>query len=258
MNLYEALLLRKSVRKYRMEPVDAMILDHIMYFSNKVNVYAEGIGVQFVLEENIEENKGIRGLNHVKAPYYLLVTSELKEDYLINAGYMAQQVVLYMTALNLGTCYQASLKLNMMTRSGLPYDYVYGIAFGKSDKDIFRAPEKAKRLPEESLVVYKEEVSDTMKKIVKGALLSPSYMNAQPWRLVVYNNRIHVFCKKGMLSNVLSDEKLFDIGVMLANLAQAADECWMDITFTKSDTVISKQFKNNEYITTVLLRDEMF
>ena len=100
MNLYEALLLRKSVRKYRMEPVDAMILDHIMYFSNKVNVYAEGIGVQFVLEENIEENKGIRGLNHVKAPYYLLVTSELKEDYLINAGYMAQQVVLYMTVLS--------------------------------------------------------------------------------------------------------------------------------------------------------------
>lgn len=170
-----------------------------------------------------------------------------------------QQMILYLTARGVATCYQGGIKPNSELKAKLKYDYVIAIAFGRSEKTIYRAPEKAKRLSEDSLIVYKEDVSENMKVIMQAAILSPSSMNNQPWRFVVYRNRIHVFCKKArFLKSVISDMKLIDVGIVLSDIVQAADELWLDAILTKSEVFSNKDLKNTEYITTVMLKEKVF
>lgn len=259
MNLYEAIYQRRSVRNFVMEPFEEKTLNHIQNFMNYLRTYRDSIEFDFKIVENLKEESGLSGTFQVKAPYYLILSSELKQDYLINAGFLMQQMVLYLTAMNIGTCYQGAIKPNTKLKSKLKYEFVTAIAFGHSPKDIYRAPAKARRLSEEQTTVYKEEVDDLMRTLISAALLAPSGMNSQPWRFVVYKNRIHVFCKKTRIfGNVLNDMKLLDIGVMLANISQAADELWLTDSFTKFDSIKEKKFRNNEYITTVVLKEKVF
>lgn len=259
MNLYEAMFVRKSVRNYNMEALEEKLLNHITSYIEQLKPYKSNIEYDIIIVDNTNENEKLKGLFHVKAPYYLLISSELKQDYLINAGFLMHQMMLYLTARGIATCYQGGIKPNSELKSKLKYDYVIAIAFGKSDKSMYRSPEKAKRLSEDSLIVYKEEVSENMKVIMQAAILSPSSMNNQPWRYVVYRNRIHVFCKKArFFTSVVSDMKLIDMGIALANIVQAADELWMDAILTKSEVFSNKELKNTEYITTVMLKEKVF
>lgn len=258
MNLYEAMFVRKSVRDYAMEALDDKTLEHIRAYLSQLKPYKTSIAYDIRLVEAIGDHP-MKGRFQVKAPYYLVFSSELKNDYLINAGYLMHQMALYLAAREIGCCYQGRIRPDVELRAELPYDYVIALAFGTSTKSIYRPVNKAKRLYEDSLVVYKEEVSDAMKKIIYAAIMSPSSMNNQPWRFVVYHNRIHLFCKKArFLPSVLGDIKLIDMGVVLENISQAADEMWMDVNFVKSDAIISKELKNTEYITTIVLKDKVF
>ena len=242
-----------------MDSLDEKTLSHIENFMKTLRAYRDSIEYELKIVENVREESGLSGVFQVKAPYYLILTSELKQDYLVNAGFIMQQMVLYLTAMNIGSCYQGGIRPTQKLKSKLKYDFVVALAFGKSPKDIYRAPEKAKRLSEERLTVYKEDVDDEMRIMVSAAIIAPSSMNSQPWRLVVYNNRIHVFCKKArFLSNFFNDLKLIDIGVALANVSQAADELWYSDAFVKMDSIKEKNFLNNEYITTIVLKEKVF
>lgn len=255
MNLYEAIFARKSVRHFEMEELEDTTLSNIRSYMNQLIPYKSSIGY----EMQIVKEAQLKGMFHVKAPYYLIFSSELKQDYLVNAGYLLHQMVLYLTAKNIGTCYQGGVHPSKSQKDSLKYDYVIAIAFGKSSSDIYRLSEKAKRLAPESLIVYKEEVSENMKKIMKAAILSPSSVNNQPWRFVVYSNRIHVFCKKSyFLKSVISDLKLIDMGIVLETIAQAADELWLDTTMVKLDQVKNMDLKKTEYITTILIKEKLF
>lgn len=259
MNLYEAMFVRKSVRNYTMEALEEKLLEHINSYVEQLKPYKSNIEYDIIIVDNTKEDSKLKGLFHVKAPYYLLISSELKQDYLTNAGYLMHQMMLYLTAKGLGTCYQGGIRPTAELKAELKYDYVIAIAFGYSEKNIYRDPEKAKRLSEDSLVVYKEEVSENVKEIMQAAILSPSSLNNQPWRFVVYRNRIHVFCKKArFFTSVISDMKLIDMGIVLADIVQAADELWMDAIITKSEVFSNKELKNTEYITTVMLKDKVF
>lgn len=259
MNLYEAIFVRRSVRDYQMESLDESTLEHIRGYISQLKPYKSSIGYEMMIVDNKKEDSKFKGLFQVKAPYYLVISSELKQDYLANAGYLIHQMVLYLTAKNIATCYQGGVRPTSELKSQIKYDYVIAVAFGKSPKSIYRPCDKAKRLDEDSLVVYKEEVTESMKTIIKAAILSPSSMNNQPWRFVVYRNRIHIFCKKArFFTNVLSDSKLIDMGIVLETITEAADELWMEVSIIKSEAVMSKELKNTEYITTVILKDKIF
>ncbi len=259
MNLYEAMFVRKSVRDYDMEALDEKILSQITGFLSQLKPYRSSIEYKITIIDNTNEDDKMKGLFHVKAPYYLVITSELKQDYLINAGYLLHQMALYLTARDIGCCYQGSAHLKEDIKAELPHEYVIALAFGKSKKSIYRPSTKAKRLSEDRLVVYKEEVDENVKTIMKAAILAPSAFNNQPWRFVVYHNRIHLFCKKSNLfHSVISDHKLIDMGIVLTNITQATDELWLESSFVKLESFTNKELKNTEYITSIMLSDKMF
>lgn len=254
MNLYEAIFVRKSIRKYKMQAIEQTKLDGILHFAESLPMLFDDISVEYKIIDNTTEHQAFTGAFLVKAPYYLIIASDTVKNYKINCGYLLQQISLYLTAKGLGSCYLDSAKPRKEILVGLQHEYVLALAFGESEQEVYRTAEKAKRLPESDIAVYKTEVKKPVKTLIRAARLAPSSMNSQPWRFVVYNNRIHVFCKKNIfLSSVLSEIKLIDIGVCLANLLVAAEELWVDVKLLRLDNISSTAFKKNEYILSIKL-----
>lgn len=252
MNTFEAIFSRRSVRHYQHEKLDWNVIADILEYANKLPMLIEGIAVEFKLVSNIEEKQGFRGPFSVKAPYYLCISSEEKEDFLLNAGYLMQQLDLYITSKGLGACFVAGPGHGL--KATMKYTFVTALAFGIATSELYRESSKAKRYPEKELIVYKEEVTPDIKQVLAAARLAPSAYNSQPWRFVVNKKRIHVFTKKNKLvAKAMDKEKMIDMGIMMANLLLAAEELWVDISLSKSETLMSKQFQKNEYVCTILI-----
>lgn len=254
MNMFDVIFTRRTIRSFLMEKIEWETIVDILEFANKLPVLTPGSSAEFKLVSNIEKKQGFRGPFAVNAPYYICISSEDKEDSLLNAGYLMQQLNLYIESKGLGSCFVGYGSPGRGLKSTMKYDYITAIAFGKTDQPLFRDSASAKRLPEEDVVVYKEEVTPDIRKLLSAARFAPSSYNIQPWRFVAYKNRIHIFAKKSsLIAKALNKFKMVDMGIMLANLLLAAEELWIDVTLTKSDAVKNKPLKNNEYVTTVII-----
>lgn len=254
MNMFDVIYERKSIRNYIKETIEWEDIADILRYANELPMLIEGISVEFKLVSNIEQKQGFRGPLSVKAPYYICLSSEEKEDYLINAGYLMQQLNLYIEAKGYGACFMGSASPGKALKDTMKYKYVVALAFGKTSEPLYRDRSEAKRLPEKDLVVYKEEVTPDIKQVIAAARYAPSSYNSQPWRFVVYKKRIHVFTKKNtLLAKAFDQVKMVDMGIMMANLLLAAEELWLDASLSKSDALKSKPLHSNEYVLTVTI-----
>ena len=98
----------------------------------------QGIKVEFKLISNIERNQGFNGPFAVRAPYYISLSSEKKDDYLLNAGYIMQQLSLYIESKGLGTCFMGGASPGWGLKNTMRFDYVISLAFGKSKEPLYR------------------------------------------------------------------------------------------------------------------------
>lgn len=254
MNLYEAIYVRKSVKKFSMDKLDQTVLEHIVHFAESIPMLSDDIKVSYKVVEFQELKRLQPGILTVKAPYYLVLYSTREAGYLLNAGNAIEQIALYITARGLGTCYINSLNLKASGENGGEYEQVIALAFGEGEYEVYRQNGKAKRLPIKDIVIFKEEVDKNIRNIVTAARLAPSGMNSQPWRMVVYNNRIHLFCKKNIfMKNVMKETRLIDMGICLAHLLIAAEEMWLEAKPVSINNISSQNFKKNDYIISVKL-----
>lgn len=255
MNLYEAVYGRKSIRKFQMEPVNPSVLSGIFSFMDQMEPLFPGIKIKLEIVDNLEKKNQMKGLFRVEAPCYLLLYSEKKEKSELNAGYIMEQISLYLTTKGVGSCFQGMTK----KKNDVPEDgmyFVIALAFGRAAGPLLRQGYNAKRLSMEELCVYKERPLTWVKEILEAARLAPSSVNNQPWRFVVYENRLHVFVKKPVSSKVLWFRFLeFDMGVMLANVNVAADEIWVDLDLIRLDNITHKSFANHQYLLSILPRE---
>ena len=254
MNLYESIFVRKSVRNYKMKPIEQSRLDGIVNFAESLPMLFQENAVEYKVLDNTQANQLFTGVFAVKAPYYIILTAKDAPDYLINAGYLLEQISLYLTAKGLGSCYMGMVKPKKKVMEGLEFDYIITLAFGESEHEVYRPADKAKRLPLDDIAVYKTEVNRDIKTMIQAARLSPSGMNSQPWRFVVYDNRIHIFCKKNkFLTSVLNEIKLIDIGICLAHLLVTTEELWIDVKTIRLDNISNLYFKKNDYVISLKL-----
>ncbi len=253
MNLYEGIFLRKSIRSFRMETVETKILENILNFTQHLTMLDGGQQVQFEIIESKEKKKEPQGVFTVKAPYYLVLSALPTEGYMENAGFLMEQVMLYILSKGLGTCFMAYHKMPVKKVDG--FEPIVVLAFGKTTKNIYRDHKKAKRLPLKALCSFKTAVGEDIKQMLLAARLAPSSLNNQPWRFVAYENRIHVFVRKGklMMDSAKKLQKV-DVGIALANIYLTAEELWYTCDFVKSDSMKEHEFKNNEYLLTVMLK----
>jgi len=255
MNIYEAIFSRKSVRKFKMEPVAADVLVQLGKFISNIPALDGESRVELEIHEHLNVREKIKGVWKVEAPYYLLVYSSEGQTAYRNAGYMAEQAVLYMTTKGLGSCYLGETKVGAAQKDGMKRLLVIG--FGYADEKLYRDSESARRLPLTSLCIHKDEPGENLKKILKAARLAPSSMNTQPWRFVVYADRLYVFAKKEVFPQpkVMAMLRDFNIGIMLSHIMLSAEEFWMNMETVTEEQFLKKAYKNGEYICTIVFHN---
>lgn len=255
MNLYEALYLRKSTRKYIWEPVQPELLAKIGTFYEEVPSLFPGIKTEIGITDNTDRKHGPNGFFSVAAPYYLTLYSETKDKFEMNAGCICEQISLYMHTLGLGSCFLGSATVPKKKRKRGDLEFVIMMAFGKPEGSLSRRSVDAKRLPMQKLCSSKEEPKRVIRELMEAARLAPSALNTQPWRFVVTEGRIHFFAKKGTIK-CLSRWDEFGFGVLFSHILIAADELWLDVDLIRLEDISQKEFKNSQYVLSAVIRSE--
>ena len=132
MDLESQIYVRKSCRKYLDDEID---MTPIKEFIPKAKVLNSDIDYSYKILTKDELSIRTRW----KAPYYLALYSEKKENYGVNLGFIFQQLSLYMQSIGIGSCW-----VGMANVKQKDPNFVITIAFGKSD-DLTRDLSKFKR-----------------------------------------------------------------------------------------------------------------
>ena len=254
MTLYEAIFRRKSIRKFRQDEIDERTLEKIRRFGEDIMGIYPDIPVSWKMFRAGERR--LKGLFLVKAPWYMVIYSQALEGYQENAGYLMEQMSLYMHTLGIGSCYQGAAMLGGKEKTELCPVMI--MAFGRPAEPLERSREDFKRLELKKLMSVRGNFGKVQRKLLEPARLAPSAMNLQPWRFVVTDNRIHLFVKKpGKLGYTTQQNfNLFDAGISFAHMLITAEELWMDVEFQKLDSILEKDFQNFRYVGSIVILNE--
>ena len=253
MNIYEAVFARKSVRSFRMDAINTSLLEAIKNYHREAQGIFGQNGIDVTVVDNRLGQQKALGIFGIRAPYYLLIYSEDGEKAAMNVGFVCQQTVLYMCSKGIGSCIvnPASAKRPLQRVNG---KQLYGVvAFGRGKSGCNRKPVEANRLDMSKLCIYKEKPRLWMKQLLEAARMAPSSLNSQPWRFVVYDNRIHIFCKSKKTEQMKKMDEI-NFGIMFANMIVVAEELWLDVDLIRLEDISQKTFLNSQYILSVILR----
>ena len=183
------------------------------------------------------------------AEYCILIYSEKKDNYLMNAGYIGLQLDLYLVHHNIGTLWFGIGKPDINSFEGL--DYVIMIAIHKiSDQSLYRKDMfKAKRKPLDQIWV-----GNTLG-VAEIARFSPSACNSQPWFVKNENDILSVSRykqpgKRGIMPvNAVSYYNRIDLGIFLCILELCMAKKGIDFerTLFVDDGADKEYIKSAEY-----------
>lgn len=148
--------------------------------------------------------------------YCLLLYSEQAEHSLLNAGYLLEQMDLYLASAELGACWFGFGKPDVAQYEGL--DYISMLTFGKSAPQDFRTDFSSCRRKARDVIwqgAFDEQVADTVR-------YAPSAANLQPWYVRSGNGKLEVFRIGKSLSLIPESKRRFygliDLGIFMVFL----------------------------------------
>lgn len=205
---------RKSIRKYDHTPLDEATLEKVRTQIGSVKpLYPD---IRFSIEI-VDKTKG---MNNVKAPYFLLFRSEEKDGAYENIGYIGQQLDLFFSGSGIGSCWLGAAKPAEKENKEKPdLPHVVSMAFGKPDEPLHRELSGFKRKP-------LAEISEGEDERLEAARLAPSAVNAQNWYFTAENGKIRCYRKKsGSLLGVIYNKlHCIDMGIALYHIAVESDD----------------------------------
>lgn len=244
--LYQAIYKRKSIRKYEEYRLSEKELTEIKDFLNEAKV----LDPEIKFEAKIVNSDGVKSLLPIKSPHYLQFFSEKKGDYLLNAGFILQQLDLYLSANNLGSCWfgLAKPKKEIIAESDL--EYIITLVFGRPSEATLR--DSIEDFDRKPLSEIKE--GENHYELLEAARLAPSATNGQPWYFISEEKQIHLYQLEPNFIKKFFYEKMnrIDMGIVLAHLWLAAKEHNNNFEFEKlekSPAVV----EGYNYLTTVKL-----
>ncbi len=245
-DLYQALLDRKSVRRYDSQRLPEETLARIresvaqvtpLVPANRFNVLVRDV----MTSEDLVEAMG--GYGRLLSPPHFLVPTMVGEAHLLeDLAYRTQQVVTAMTLLGLGACYIGSLgrESTLRVRFLLKREARVGaiVIFGApavalADRTMNAALRAAMgsnhRLPVEQ--VFFDESFDhptappeALAPLIEAARHAPSALNVQPWRFLWHKGQLTLFVQKANPKYGSGEKQaysFFDGGLCMANLSLA-------------------------------------
>ena len=246
-NLYDAIFKRKSVRKFDPAPLDDKTLAGISARLSELQPLYDDIKteIKLVSQKNIRTPL-------FKAPHYLVVFSEVKEGYLTNAGFMLQQMDLYLSAQGIGSCWQGLPRLDSELLNGSKLEFIIVLAIGKSLEPLYRQNiTEFKRYPLQQItnITGADE-------LLEPARLAPSGINSQPWFFTGEIGLIHAYCIKTNFLKAIIYETMnkIDMGITICHVWIAALHFGKTVEFISDEEARNHPPAKHYYITSLKIR----
>ena len=249
-NVQKAIETRKSIRTFQKEPLNPVDIDKISGYLNSPDNLVGPFGNQFEFELLIEseerEKDQIGTYGFIKNPQgYILGTSIIETKSLFDYAYVLENIVLYLTTIDVGTCWlggrfqkqeamsQLSFKENEIIPAITPIGYPQEKQRLK-ERMIRSVLQARKRKPEEQLFFYEAfgqplgNRAEEFRQALHYVRIGPSAQNKQPWQLVFSSDQTQVHF---YVSNPLADHPLYmcepqnlDIGIAYKHFEVGLDE----------------------------------
>ena len=223
MNYLELIENRNSIRDFHKKKVEQSKIDELISFFNSSPKLID-VDVQILVsadDDTASRLSGVAGYrgNTFNAPAYITILSEEKDNYLINAGFIAENLVLKLEEMGLSSCFLTSddsemIKKVLLINSDLAVATVIAFGYGKKERDTTKldihspsdvsisnkAGHIAPKIAATALAFdsdfntpynFDDEYSDpVIADAVYAASLSPSFLNHQNYRFVINGTHI--------------------------------------------------------------------
>ena len=267
MELYDAIFYRKSIKNYSNKSIKETLMNEVKsacsnltYINKELNIKAHVVDrghiIHFLMGKKC----------NIKAPHYIVVTSDKGEDYLQNVGFALENVVLKLTSLGLATCWiESKLKrediLEFINLDTTEIDEeneeeveinleepIAVIAFGYPDKETNLFRKKDDKLDRKRINHISRKLDRRWIKILKAVRVAPSIKNTQPWMFYNKDNNIYIYQENQKKS--IEDMSKISMGIALRHFDLACKNYDMNIMYekTKPRRKIGKKY----FITAVL------
>ncbi|AYB00270.1 nitroreductase family protein [Lachnoanaerobaculum umeaense] len=286
MNYLELIEKRNSIRDFLKKPVEPNKLDEITSFFNSAPKLFD-VNTQILIaadEDTTQRLSGVVGYrgNSFNAPAYIVILSEDKDNYLINAGFMAEHLILKIEEMGLSSCFLTSedsdmLKKVLLINSELAVAAVIAFGYGKKEKDTTKldihSPSNvsissksghiAPKIAVTTLAFdtnfntpynFDDEYADpVIADALYAASLSPSFLNHQNYRFVI--NGTHVYLFNRFDEVVTKNDNLLGLGAAMLNFHMILSSKYSGIGNWSLDVSnIKHDFKNpSDYILVAVL-----
>ena len=226
---YELLKKRKSIREFSSEKISEQNIKLINDFCLNVKPLFENIAIEFKLVKR-------ELTNCPRGEYCLVLYSETKEGYLYNAGYILEQLDIYILSLNIGVCYYGFGKSDEKSESNL--SLVTMLNIGMPGEKLTR--DDVKEFNRQA--VEKNWSGETIPGVSNIAALAPSAVNTQPWNISYSNKTIVVKQKKKLLTQLAKKLgeylSLVDLGIYLY---------FLEVCLSKNNYSYTREYSNGSF-----------
>lgn len=244
--LYRAILARRSVRRYDPTPLTEEALGQVRALLAEVVPLAPENRCQLRLFDVSSGSDLVRALGGygrvVNPPHYILPYGSGERLLLADLGFRAEQVAVRLAALGLGSCFIGCLGREEAVRAhfSLPAEaraaafLVFGRPSAAAGARAFNAAMRAstgatRKLPAERIFfsdtfAHPATPPDDLAPLIEAARRAPSAVDAQPWRFLWHDGRLHLFVKRRNPRYGLGatrEYNLHDGGVCMANVSLA-------------------------------------
>jgi nitroreductase len=247
-DFYTTILTRKSVRSYdqhSFNPADMARVELILKNTNPL-IPGSKFSVLFKSREKGEDLVSILGAygRFISPPYYLLPFEIGEEQSFVDLGYQTEQIAVQLWSKGIGSCFIGCLSRQEKVRMdfhlpdnarmaaflaiGYPSEK-FGIdSISKGAKSILGI---RNRLALEDICYrdsfqHKFEPEGKWQAILEAARMSPSAVNAQPWRFLFRGNDLFIFSSQDHRKYLLPENRFYtlhDCGICMANMTMAMD-----------------------------------
>lgn len=246
MDRFDVIFKRKSIRQYQDNEVDGVKLLEIWNLIESVERLFPEIDLEILMEvEGINIRKIMGGVignyGQIMAPHYLVITSEEKEGYLENVGYVVENLVLGMTVMGINTCW-----IGGQVKKEFIHDFmeiqenhkiVMILSFGYAadqTQQFRKSTDRVKRKSVSDLVI-EGEPKNLWKNILEAVRFAPSAVNNQPWRFAFTDQGVHIYgVKRNFMAKwIYKQLNWVDVGIALSHIKIAAEHYGMHLEFEK-------------------------
>jgi len=233
--LYDALMTRRSVRRYRPEPLPDAVLDRIRALPDGIqplipeNEFHVDVRKDMRVDRSMLRAFGAYGAV-VNPPHALIPYISGARRPLVDWGYRTQQLMIGITRLEIGSCYIGVVgrQPSVRRRLDLPHNAHLGalLIFGQPLRSLTETPSDKKRLHIEEISFegsfdHPASPGENLLPILQAARRAPSAVNTQPWRFLWQDPWLHLFVQRhnrSYLSRATQPYRYVDGGIVMANI----------------------------------------